>query len=203
MQSFDLGIYTIQITEKSDFDWENKCYPGVQPFYGCKQIHSNLIHERKPNWENTTEGNGIYSNVKGITLKVGVSDCNPIIIMGKERFWIVHAWWKGIQQGIIQAMINTLIGKGESEFDIFIWPSIRKCCYEVVKEFSERCEPQFFSPKANGKFQFDMLGMIKNILKNFPCRERYIHPECTQCGKHFFSYRRGDGINNLVLVTKH
>ena len=69
-------------------------------------------------------------------------------------------------------------------------------------EFSERCEAQYLTPQANGKFHLDMLGMIQDRLKAFPCSEIHIHPECTKCGKHFFSYRRKDGINNFILIRK-
>lgn len=108
MQSFDLANYTIHITEKTDFDEKHECYPEIQLFYSCKQIHSNLIHKRQPNWDNTTEGDGLYSNQKGIWLKVGVADCNAVAIMGKEWFGIVHAGRKGLQQGLIQVMMKKL-----------------------------------------------------------------------------------------------
>lgn len=202
MQNFNFGNYQIQITEKTDLNWKQMCYPEVQTFYCCKQIHSDQIHEWKPGWNNNIEGDGLYSNVKWIALKIGVSDCNPLIIMGEEWFWIVHAWWKGLKQWIIQKMMQKLQEKWEKSFNVFIWPSIRKCCYEVGEEFTTRCDSSFLNPKENGKFCMDMLGMIKEILKNFPCKEIYTHPECTKCGTHFFSHRKGDGINNLILVSK-
>lgn len=202
MQTFDFWAYEILLTEKSDFDWKNECYPWVQPFFCCKQMHSKLVHEWNPDWKNETEGDGLYSNQKGIRLKVGVSDCNAVAVMGKERFGIVHAGRKGLQLGIIENLIDKLQAKGESDFKVFLWPAIRKCCYEVGAEFSERCEAQYLIPQANGKFHLDMLGMIQDRLKAFPCSEIHIHPECTKCGKHFFSYRRKDGINNFILIRK-
>ena len=149
MQTFDFWNYEIHITEKSDFDWKNECYPWVQPFFCCKQVHSKLVHEWNPDWKNETEGDGLYSNQKGIWLKVGVSDCNAVAVMGKERFGIVHAGRKGLQLGIIENLIEKLQAKGESDFKVFLWPAIRKCCYEVGAEFSERCEAQYLMPQAN------------------------------------------------------
>ena len=68
-------------------------------------MHSKLVHEWNPDRKNETEGDGLYSNQKGIWLKVGVSDCNAVAVMGKERFGIVHAGRKGLQLGIIENLI--------------------------------------------------------------------------------------------------
>lgn len=202
MQHYDLWNYEIQITEKIDFDTKLEKYPDLEPFFCCRQMHSNLVHEWDPDWQNTMQWDGIYTDQKWIWLKVGVSDCNPVAIMGKRRFGIVHAGRRWIQHGIIQNMFHQLQEKGESDFSVFVWPSIRKCCYEVGEEFCERCDPQFMIPQSNGKFHLDMMGMINNILKNFPCEQLNIHPECTKCGSHFFSYRKQDGINNFMLIRR-
>ena len=152
MQTFDFWNYEIHITEKSDFDWKNECYPWVRPFFCCKQVHSKLVHEWNPDRKNETEGDGLYSNQKGIWLKVGVSDCNAVAVMGKERFGIVHAGRKGLQLGIIENLIEKLQAKGESDFKVFLWPAIRKCCYEVGAEFSERCKISILFLKRMGSF---------------------------------------------------
>lgn len=202
MQTFDFGAYDILLTEKADFDQEKWKYPQLEPFFCCKQTHSKLIHERNPDWDNGTEGDGLYSNQTGILLKVGIADCNAVAIMGKERFGIVHAGRKGLQQGIVEHMMERLQAKGESAFKIFLGPAIRSCCYEVGPEFSERCEASYLTPKANGKFHLDMLAMLKDRLQAFPCEEIHVHSECTKCGEHFFSCRNKDGINNFMLIRK-
>lgn len=202
MQNYDFWSYEIQITEKVDFDRKLGKYAAIEPFFWCKQIHSANIHKWYPDWQNTIEGDWIYTDQKGIWLKVWVSDCNPVAIMGKKWFGIVHAGRRGLQKGIIQKMFKTLQEKGESDFSIFVWPSIKKCCYEVGEEFADRCDPVFLISQQSGKSHLDMQGMMQNIFKDFPCKQVYFHPECSKCGDNFFSHRNKDGINNFMLIRK-
>lgn len=202
MKSYFLENYTIQTTEKSDFDPSLTKYPSMEWAIRCKQIHSNTIHEYHADWDNEIQGDGIISDQRGIKLSVWVSDCNAVAIMGKTWFGIVHAWWKGLQSGIIQNLFKKLKEKGESEFSVFVGPSIRVCCYQVGEEFTKRCAPEFLKRDASWKLYFDMLGMISSLVKNEHCTEVIIDPSCTKCSKNFFSYRRGDGINNFISVTK-
>jgi hypothetical protein len=200
MQSYNFWDYIIQITEKTDFDIEQQRYPTVRTIH-CKQIHSNTIYEyQEP--RNTPEWDGIFSNKEDITLSVWVSDCNAVVIMGQKRYWILHAGRKGLRDGIIQTMINQLKEKGESDFTVLVWPSIRACCYEVGEEFTSYFNQKYLTKQENEKYKLDMISVIQDILKSYNISNITVHPTCTKCSSNFFSYRNWDGINNIVIIQK-
>lgn len=202
MQSYNFWNYTIQITEKNDFDLETQEYPILQnTLIGPKQIHSNTIYEYYPN-RDTPKWDGVFSDQKEITLSVGARDCNAVVIMGKRRYGILHVGRKWLRDGIIQTMISRLEEKGESDFTVFIWPSIRACCYEVGQEFANYFKPQYLIPQDNGKYKLDMIANIIDILKESNIWDITIHPTCTKCSTNFFSHRKWDWINNLISVQK-
>ena len=204
MEKTTFGHYQIQITEKSDFDPLIQNYPSLQgQVFRCKQIHSNQIHRWHPQWDNSTPGDGIIADTTGIKLGVGVSDCNAVVIMGEQRYGILHAGWAGLKEGIISKMFEKLTELGESEFSVFVGPSIRTCCYEVGEEFTEWVDAKYLQKNNRGRYQFDMIAMIQDLLREYPCKQIQIHPSCTKCSSNFWSYRRGDGINNFITIEKY
>lgn len=203
MRTFSIKNYEIKITEKSDFDNALMQYPACSHLIRCKQIHSNLIHEYHSERKNETPGDGIFSDQKNIPLTVGVSDCNAVVIMGAERYGILHAGWAGLKEGIISKMFEKLTELGESEFSVFVGPSIRTCCYEVGEEFTEWVDAKYLQENIRGRYQFDMIAMIQDLLREYPCKQIQIHPSCTKCSSNFWSYRRGDGINNFITIEKY
>ena len=71
-------------------------YPHlINTIHRCTQIHSNTIHQDHEN-RDSPQGDGIYSNHQGHPIAIGVSDCNAVVIMGSERYGILHAGRRGL-----------------------------------------------------------------------------------------------------------
>lgn len=203
MQIYNFWNYTIEVTEKNDFDFSMYNYPHlINSIHRCTQIHSNIIHEYHQN-QDTPEWDGIYSNQSWIKLAVGVSDCNAVVIMGSERYGILHAGRRGLRDGIIQTMIHKLKEKEKSDLKIFVWPSIRTCCYEVGEEFTSYFDSKYLIKQENGKYTLDMIANISDIFKELSISDITIHQVCTKCSNNFFSYRNWDRINNILTIQKN
>lgn len=203
MEIHKIWDYQIHITEKNDFDLKQKLYPKLsQKVFISKQEHGNSINLWKPGWDNNIVGDWIISNQKNIKLAVWVSDCNAVVVMWKERYSIVHAGRAGLKADIVSQAFDQLIQQGETEFMVFVGPSIRSCCYEVGEEFKNYFSPKYLEKKSNNHYQFDMILMIQDLLKKYNCRETLIHSSCTKCSDRFFSYRNWDKINNLITIEK-
>jgi len=196
MQTFIIQNYKISLTETQDHNF-------LLPQMFQKQFHSTILVEYKTGVP-LTEWDGIFSNQSNILLGIRVSDCNVIIIMGQEWFGIVHAGRKGLKDGIIQKMFKQLIEKGESGFYVFIWPSIRSCCYEVGKEFTEYFDEKYLLLVDENHYTLDMIGMIQDIFSHYSIKDLIIHPDCTKCSSKFFSYRQLKNYDqvNIIMVEK-
>lgn len=190
--------YTIYISEKKD--WTAREISG---FIYTKQTHGNSIYilENKIDFINS-ENDGIISEISNIKTWVLLADCNGIILMGKQRYGVVHAGRKGLQNGIINKALQILENKGEdmSTLQIYIWPSIRQCCYEVGSEFLKYFDKKFFEIR-NEKLYFNMIANIIDIcLENWIIDNNIeIHTACTACSWKFFSYRKNNNNQRIVV----
>jgi hypothetical protein len=160
------------------------------------QIHSSsvqIVDNSSPSV--IKECDAIITQEKGLALCVVVADCNPILFYDKTKQVVAaaHAGRVGSYGAIatktLQLMQQSFTCK-PIDIEVFIGPSIRKCCYEVGVEVTRGFEK--FTCKKEGKIFLDLLslnleqltqgGILRNNIK--------VHPSCTCCDANYFSYRR-------------
>ncbi len=162
-----------------------------------QQTHStNIAHVETGN-EDLSETDGLITTNQELILGVKTADCAPIAFIGKERFGIVHAGWRGLVDGIIEAMLAEFsetpqiwIGPLYPEFEIQ-----QDECYErIFAKFGKR-----FLRKEEGKLEFLFLEAISSII-----------PSAEFCGISTFdnpeyaSWRRDGKIDkqNITVVGR-
>jgi YfiH family protein len=129
---------------------------------------------------------GLWTDEPGVPLLALAADCVPIAIVttsGQPMLATVHAGWRGLASGVVQAGVAALAG---AETAAVIGPSIGPCCYEV-------------GPEVSGQFDSDLTS--GGMLDLWTAAERALRREgvstverldlCTHCHPElFFSYRR-------------
>jgi len=194
MQTINIWKYEISISEKEDNLIPND-------FLKCEQIHSSTIYLRK-DWDFINQqADWIITNRINQKIAVRVADCNAIILMWKEYFGIVHAWRKWLKDWIIQNAIDILKENGEENIEIYVWPSIRKCCYEVWPEFREYFDKKYLISKDE-KLYLDMINIIQDTANKNWIKDIVIHPDCTFCSDKYFSYRKWDKDSRMIICVK-
>lgn len=195
--------YTLSISESTDGCASLFC--NEQWFLTNHQVHgSRIIKITDPkkciSWEKKADG--IISNLPRQKIGVRVADCNAIIFMWKEWFSVIHAWWRWLYKKIVQKAITALVKEWEemNTMKVYIWPSIRVCCYEVGEEVKKHFKKKYCI-KKEGKIYLDMLAYILDVLI-----ERWINKNnididnhCTKCSKGFFSYRAGNNQQRIIV----
>ena len=125
--------------------------------------------------------------------------------MGKSWYGAIHAGRKWLKNDIITKAINILKEHDEDPLwmKVYIWPSIRQCCYQVGEEFLEYFNKKYFT-KRNGKTYLDMIAVAKDTLI-----DAWILPEnieineyCTSCSWKFFSYRNNNNNQRFVVAVE-
>ncbi|MFA7255829.1 MAG: peptidoglycan editing factor PgeF [Candidatus Omnitrophota bacterium] len=173
-----------------------------------KQVHgSTIVVAERPDPELLeTPADGIITKTPGLVLGIRTADCVPVF------FWdpvqrvagIAHGGWKGVKEGIIAQMLKIFekrCGTKMGDLRVAIGPSIRKCCYEVGKEFLGHF-PGFYHRKDAAKGNLDLVGVIKSRLLKRGISESHIHDTglCTVCeNKKFFSYRMENQTPERIL----
>lgn len=118
------------------------------------------------------------------TVGVMTADCVPVLLASATRVAAVHAGWRGLVAGVIEAAVQRL---GTIE-RAWVGPSIRACCYEVGSEvvaaFAERGLP------SAGRDRVDPGQAAVVSLTKLGVTDIAASSECTSCDSRFFSHRR-------------
>ncbi len=170
---------------------------GSPPVAWLQQIHSNIA---LPAAEGRCgEGDGLYSQERGLALAVITADCVPVLVAGERGIAAIHAGWRGIANGVIGATLSAMKGDGEGlgESDrAWIGPAIGPCCYEVGEEVAEEVVaasgPEAALPGGGGKPRLDLVLAARLQLARAGISEVFeLAPLCTRCEtERLWSYRR-------------
>lgn len=207
MKDYSKDSIKIYVSDNSDWSSKDLLNEKFKDFFFVKQIHSWNIYfvENEEDLKNSriVEYDWIITNLSNIKIGVQLADCNWIAIYWKEYIGIFHAGWGWLYNKIIENWIKLLKEKWEdiNKLRVFVWPSIRNCCYEVWNEFLDYFDKKYFHENIFWKLNFDMISVIRDILD-----EAWINNEnieinniCTKCTKGYFSYRNWNLTERFVV----
>ena len=150
-----------------------------------RQVHGAQILEARPGDAGVIgEGDVLVSTVVGPVIAILAADCVPVILDGDRGVAVVHAGWRGLVAGVIEAAIDRIgpIRKA------WVGPSIHACCYEVgpevVAAFVARGLP------VAGPERVDPGRAALVVLRKAGVDDVEATTECTSCDPRYFSYRR-------------
>jgi len=138
-----------------------------------------------------------YSKKIGTVCGVLSADCLPIFACNKEGtvVGIAHAGWRGLVDGVIESLIESLNCKGE-DLIVHLGPAISQLSFEVGDEIKS----QYLSKNKNfencftylnNKYYLDLYYAARVVLKSCGISSISGGDRCTyKESDHFFSYRR-------------
>ncbi|HNX69345.1 MAG TPA: peptidoglycan editing factor PgeF [Candidatus Omnitrophota bacterium] len=173
-----------------------------------KQVHGSGVLAVKGTDPGLLEepADGLITGTPGLVLGIRTADCVPVFFWdaSKRVAGIAHGGWKGVKAGIISRMLNGFereFGTDVKDLKVVFGPSIRKCCYEVGKEFLGHF-PGFYRRKDASKGLLDLVGVIRDRLVKRGVPGAQIHDTglCTVCrNETFFSYRNDSQTQERIL----
>jgi YfiH family protein len=171
----------------------------------ARQVHGRAVLCADPPSVPVTEADAIVVRQPHRPAAVLVADCVPIALSGPGVTAAVHAGWRGLCAGVIEAAVATAaVSPGLSAW---IGPCIGPCCYEVGAEVPERfvlthpnapdcCE------RVGETLHFDLRRAAAAVLE--ACGVAVagdLDVPCTRCDPRFFSHRRDGTPERQALVT--
>ena len=151
--------------------------------------------------------------VRGPNLPVAVlvADCVPIALAGAGVAAAIHAGWRGLCAGVIEAAVARAHPDGDAAdtggLSAWIGPCIGPCCFEVGPEV-----PAHFaaghpgapdcSVQVGSSLHFDLRRASAAVLEacGVTVAGEFDVP-CTRCDPRFFSHRRDGTFDRQALVT--
>ena len=178
--------------------------PSYKNIIFSTQTHSNIVLTY-PHFTRETIGDGIiisYTELQDRLLAVKTADCLPILYLGKTHLALIHAGWRGVENGIL---INAKLKELEVH-SIYIGPAISEEAFEVQDDFcSNFPDSDFFSNHGN-KIHFNLIKeATSRIQKAFPHARIDCANICTYStdGLHSFRENGTDQRNwNIFKLNK-
>jgi len=107
----------------------------------ANQIHSTNIKRIYSKTDDTSNTDGLMTNIPGIVLVTFHADCVPLYFYDpvKKAIALSHSGWRGSVAGMAKITIERMkeeFGSDPSDILVGIGPSICKNCYEVGSELS-------------------------------------------------------------------
>ena len=203
-ESLNLGRST-----DDDPDAVRRNRAAVEDLLGVRLAHTRQVHGREvikiderteasvraQTAGRVPEADGQATALRGIAPSVLVADCLPVAITGGGAVAVVHAGWRGLAAGVIQAGVQAVRELGaQRPFHAAIGPGAGPCCYEVGEEvhaaFSERL------PAARRGDNLDLKLIARSELEASGVSVVHDTGLCTMCADPslFFSHRRDRGV---------
>jgi YfiH family protein len=150
-----------------------------------------------------------YTTHPGIVCAVLTADCLPVVLCHREggRVAAVHAGWRGLAGGVIEAAVRALACPG-AELLAWLGPAIGPRAYEVgddVKSVLDRGmagAAAALRPVSPGKWRADLYALAAQRLAGAGVRGVYGGTWCTfsDVGR-FYSYRRDGETGRMATLV--
>lgn len=120
---------------------------------------------------------------------VVVADCLPVVLCTESAVAVVHAGWRGIVGGILEAAIGELRAHSDPRDTLHasIGPGAGPCCYEVGGEAKEKLKAHVVGDNA------DLKAAAGKRIADSGADSVQDVGLCTMCDDRFFSHRRDGG----------
>ena len=179
--SLNLGLLTQDDAERVAENRERvRSAVGAQRLAQGRQVHGTRVVVDAGDLE---EADGQVTTRPGVAAIVVTADCLPVALAGPAGIGVVHAGWRGLSAGVLEAGVEATGGAVAAA----IGPGIGPCCYEVGDEVR--------AVFGTGGRTLDLKAVARARLKAAGVREVHDCGLCTACdAERFFSHRRDRGL---------
>ena len=156
------------------------------------QVHEHRVRVIGPDDEVrpfTTDADGQATARRGVPVAVRGADCLPIALIAPEAVGAVHAGWRGLALGVVQAAVAELRELGGTKINAAIGPGARVCCYETGEDVHAAFAR--FGGRARSGSHADLAAVARAILEAEGVTDIHDTGLCTICEPDlFWSFRR-------------
>ncbi len=171
-----------------------------------RQIHSSRVVRLES--DSNREADAAITREPGRVAVVMTADCLPILICSQagDEVAAVHAGWRGLQAGVIQAALASMQTPAQ-QLMAWIGPAISQAHFEVGDEVREAYtavmpgSADFFEAHGAGHWLCDLPGLAQRVLERANVAAVYRDPHCSfRDQKLFYSYRREADTGRMAAL---
>lgn len=171
------------------------------------QVHGIDVYcADEPPSKDRPAADAVYSQKPGSVCLISTADCLPVLLCDRDGSTVaaIHAGWRGLAAGVIEATIVKLKLPGHS---LMAWlgPAIGPTAFEVGEEVYQQFlahdihAKRAFQPTRPGHWLADLYQLAKQRLAEHSVNAVYGGNLCTyRDPKHFYSHRRDRGLTGRM-----
>jgi YfiH family protein len=167
-----------------------------RPLAMVRQVHGSTVVEADgpPEDGSLAEADGIVTRRTDTAPVVLTADCLPVVVAGEGAVAVLHAGWRGLAGGVLEAGVSMLRDCGqEGSLVAAIGPGIGPCCYEVGEEVQRAFAAH--GPEVRRGRNLDLAAVARRALERAGVDVVHSLGLCTHCHPElFFSHRRDRGV---------
>jgi YfiH family protein len=169
----------------------------VHAFAQGRQVHeATVARVTIPPFAGTplADADGQATALPGVAPIVLTADCLPVALLGRSAVAMVHAGWRGLAGGVVEAAVGAVRELGEDDrIAAAIGPAVGVCCYEVGDEVRAAFEGEGKGLREQNRI--NLKAIARRRLVKAGISEVHDVGLCTMCSppELFFSHRRDNG----------
>lgn len=138
----------------------------------------------------------LFTDHSELWLAVKTADCAPVLISSPNAVAAVHAGWRGLENGILPATIDTLCTAFDllpEDLHVALGPCVHAANYEVDGTFVARFGERFVRPAGTGSCTLDIPALVRHQAISSGVLDIHFHDigRCTYASPEtFHSHRR-------------
>jgi YfiH family protein len=180
--SLNVGLATHDDPQRVAANRERvRAHAGAARLAQGRQVHGTHV---VVDGEGGEAADGQVTTQPGVAAIVLTADCLPVALASSGAAGVVHAGWRGLAGGVLEAGVAAL---GPGPVAAAIGPGIGPCCYEVGDDVR--------AVFAGRERTLDLKAIAHARLQAAGVKEIHDCGLCTACDAYrFFSHRRDRGV---------
>jgi hypothetical protein len=178
---------------------------GPGPWTWLRQVHgADVVVVTEPGEHAGAAADAAVTAVAGAVLAVQTADCAPLLLVGDGGVGVVHAGWRGLVAGVVEAAAGALASLGAPPQRAVLGPCIRPRCYEFAGvELDQVAERYGSEVRARTSWGTPALDLAAGVAA--ACRGLGVELDdagtCTACSPVHWSHRARTDPQRQALVA--
>ncbi len=144
------------------------------------------------------DADALISRRPDVPIAVFTADCVGVVIRGIDHVAVVHAGWRGLVGGVIEAVQDGLEKMGDTPRRAWIGPAIGPCCFEVGADVSTQFPD---SLRVETSWGTPSVDLWQAAAQRIDADEVWVAGTCTRHEDGWWSHRADGTRSRLATVA--
>jgi YfiH family protein len=177
-----------------------------RPWTWLHQVHgARVVVVATPGEHAGTDADAAVTATPGCALAVRSADCAPIVLAGNRSVGVVHAGWRGLASGVVEAAVSELRALDDGPIRAHLGPCIRAGCYEFdgpeLDDLAVRFGTRARATTRWGTAALDVPHVVRVALAGAGVDDLADEAGCTACDERWYSHRARRETERFATVA--